>query len=210
MPADVLEADRALNRAWRALLDARAGAPAEVALLRREQRDWLLRRDKTMRDALKDLYDERIAYVESLVQQRPAADPARREAVFGRYGERVRRCYVDGTCAGWGDSDVFILPTGKPGQARVLVDTLFFNGHSCTLDEVGTMEDGHLVVLLDSWDAARKAFVEKSCRVRIAFDPGRSLVIENPGGCDSSAYCGTRGSLYGRYPRWRAGTPARR
>ena len=204
MPAEVMEADRRLNRAWRDLLATTA--KEDVALLRSEQRDWLLRRDRSDIDDLKSLYEDRIAYLDQLARRVVAFDPSRREAIFGRYGERTRICLVDGTCPSSGDSTVFVLPTGEPGRARVLVDTLFFNGHSCTLDAVGTFEDGRLILMLDAWNDARKDIVEKSCRVPIRFDPGKSLTIERDADCGaSSSYCGARGSLPGDYPRWRAG-----
>lgn len=206
MPAEVMDADRRLNLAWRALLDAMAGAPKDIASLRREQRDWLVRRDRTMLDDLKGLYEQRIAYFEALQGRRVSADAAHREATFGRYGQRVRLCFVNTGCEGYGDSEVFILPLGDPGKARVLVDTLFFNGHSCTLDEIGTFEGDKLILALDTWDPVRKDVVEKSCRVRIAFTPGRSMAIENPADCNIASYCGARGSLFGKYPRWRAGS----
>lgn len=206
MPADVLEADRRLNLAWRALLDAMAGASKDVALLRLEQRDWLVRRDKTSLDDLKGLYDQRLAYLEALQGRRETRDAAFREATFGRYGQRERLCFINTGCEGYGDSEVFILPAGEPGKARVLVDTLFFNGHSCTLDEVGSFEGPHLMLQLDVWDPVRRDVVEKACRVRVAFTPGKSIAIENPADCQVASYCGARGSLFGTYPRWRAGT----
>lgn len=211
MPAEVMEADRRLNQAWSTLLATKTAAAPEAALLKREQRDWLLRRDMTGIDDLKNLYEDRIAYLGLLARGSAPFEPARREAVFGRYGERVQICIIDGTCSGWGDSTVFVLPTGDAQRARVLIDTIFFNGHSCTLDEVGTFEGDRLILMLDSWDPVRKDVVEKSCRVPIRFEPGKSLTIDQSSDCGaSSSYCGARGSLPGTYPRWRAPDRARR
>lgn len=196
-------ADARLNQAWKALLDGKS--PREVTLLRSMQRDWLKSYPPHIRDAneLARYYDERTAYLKSITGRNDLKALIQEEAVFGRYGRQVEACWYQGEetiCNGMVDSAVFLLPTAVPGEARLIINTLFFNLHTCTLNEVGkfNIATGVLKVKLETGD-------EPYIQDVIAGE--NTLRIERPtAGTGFPAYCGVRGSIFNTYPRWRVVT----
>lgn len=191
--AEIARLDGELNVAYAAALKAskRPGA------LRQEQRAWLWGRMRGNAEsdfaAAYRLHTERIA-----VLRMRAADPGidLRDAVMGRYGQMEQVCFVsqkakDGMeCEGDAPSTVTLLPVDK-ARARLIVDTLFFNGHSCSFDAVGTWNGEVLQFSEEGFENGD--FRPGVCKLRVSFKAGKLLSLDPDGGCRSA--CGARGSL---------------
>jgi len=197
----VKAADVRLNQAWKALIEK--SSAEEARLLRSMQRDWLksVPQNEEEPDVLAAYYDDRTAYLEALTARKNIETLRREEAVFGRYGERIRSCWFEKgnqKCGGMVDSAVFLLPTSKPGEARLIIDTVFFNGHSCSLNEVGRFDltKGVLTVELETMDGTR--YMQEVVVDQTGMKIDRP--VESVG---TPGYCGARGSIFDNYPRWR-------
>jgi uncharacterized protein YecT (DUF1311 family) len=193
--AEITKLDAELNLAYAAALKASKRPDA----LRQEQRAWVWGRlsGHAGSDFAASLrfHTERIAVLRMRMR---TAEPGidLRDAVMGRYGQMQRLCFVSQKakngmeCEGEAPSTMTLLPVDK-ARARLIVDTLFFNGHSCSFDAVGTWNGD---VLEFSEEGFENGDIRPgACKLKLSFKAGKLLSLDSDGGCRSA--CGARGSL---------------
>jgi uncharacterized protein YecT (DUF1311 family) len=200
--AEIARLDAELNRAYAAAMKASRRPQA----LRQEQRAWLWGRLAGKVDA--DVENDARDYAERIAVLRLRADDPSldlHDALLGRYGRMERACFFsqrskDGMeCEGRAPSTMTVLPVDA-SRARLIVDTLFFNGHSCSFDAIGTWEGNTLRFREEGYvDGAVKP---GACKLTVTFPGGTLVSLDEDGGCRMA--CGARGSLSKREgdPKW--------
>jgi uncharacterized protein YecT (DUF1311 family) len=191
--AEIARLDAELNLAYTSALKASTRPDA----LRQEQRAWVWGRmsgnARSDFAAFHRFHIERIAVLRMRMAE-PGIDL--HDAVMGRYGRMQPLCFVSQSaksgmeCRGEAASTMTLLPVDR-ARARLIVDTLFFNGHSCSFDAVGIWNGEVLDFSEEGFENGE--FRPGACKLKVSFMAGKLMSLDSDGGCRSA--CGARGSL---------------
>ena len=117
----------------------------------------------------------------------------------GRYTQRTRNGNVDGDR--YMTTDVVAIVAADRRTAYFDVNLAFFNGHSCSLSGIATLEGRALVYR----EAVSRAQGGGTCTLRIWRDGARLRWTDGEDSC--RAYCGARGSLTNGSMAWSSRRP---
>ena len=117
----------------------------------------------------------------------------------GRFTHQTRNGNVDGDR--YMTTDVLSIVAADRRTAYFDIDLAFFNGHSCSISGIATIENGALVYR----EATRVAQGGETCTLRIWRDGARLRWTDGEGSC--RAYCGARGSFNSGGMAWSSRRP---
>jgi hypothetical protein len=107
--------------------------------------------------------------------------------VAGVYTDRFRNALVSGET--YMDSNTLAIIPLTPERVFFSTDLHFYNGHTCGLSGIATIQGRELVF------REKEPFADKRCVLRI--QPGRTAIRMEDSDFSCSAYCGVRGSFNG-------------